>query len=413
MTRHSRILHLTSGVTAAVTAFLIAVAPAAAQTSAPPPEPATPARVQLGPLALRPQLILRDVGYDSNVFNESDQPKSDFGATVGAKLDMTAHLPRVQGTYTSFYEYMYFKTYESERGSNRGVEGRADVLLGRLRPYFAAGITNSHERPTAEIDARAERQQTHTAFGATVAAFSRTALNVGYRHSTLAFADDETFRGVNLSDELNGRADSLTFGADMELTPLTTVSITGERLQERFDSSSERDANSYRVGVTATLQPLALISGRASVGVRAFRPLSPQVEEFTGLTAAIAIGYTLPKDTRLNVSIDRDLRYSFEQLTPYYISTGGRVSVTKRLMGSLDAQGFAGFERINYEARLDAPELADVGTDAVRLFGVGVGYRLGDGARLAINFDHTTRSSPSPDREYARGRVYTTLNYGF
>jgi hypothetical protein len=287
------------------------------------------------------------------------------------------------------------------------------VLLGRLRPYVAAGITNSHERPTAEIDARAERQQSHAALGVNIAAFSRTAFNAGYRHSSIAFADDETFRGVSLSDELNGHADALTFGADMELTPLTTVSLHGERLQERFAVSSERDANSYKFGVTATLQPLALISGRASVGVRAFRPLSPVLDDFTGLTAAIAVGYTLPKDARLNVSFDRDLRYSFEQLTPYYVSTGGRVTVTKRLMGNLDGQAFAGFERIGYEARLDAPPPADAGTDSVRLFGVGVGYRLGDGARLAINFDHTTRSSLAPDREYSRGRVYTTLNYGF
>jgi hypothetical protein len=382
-----------------------------AQMPTPPAEPATPPRVQLGPFSMRPTLILRDVGFDSNVFNEAAHPRHDFTATVGAKLDVNARLTRLQGTYSSFYEYMYFKTYDSERGSNRGAEGRLDVLLGRLRPFFAAGITNSNDRPTSEIDARAHRQQENVGFGLIAAAFSRTSLNVGYRHSTLDYAPDEAFRGINLADELNGHADSVTFGGDMELSPLTSVSVGGERMQERFEFSPERDADSYRLAATVTLQPLALISGRASIGVRAFRPQSSLVRDFTGLTAAVAVGYSFPDDTRLNVTFDRDLRYSFEQLTPYYISTAGRVALTKRIFGNLDGQVFVGAERIGYEARLDAPSISD--TDNVRTYGAGIGYRVRDGGRLALNFDHTSRSSPADDREYSRGRIYTTLTYGF
>jgi Putative beta-barrel porin 2 len=382
-----------------------------AQTPAPPAEPATPARVQLGPFSLRPTLILRDVGYDSNVFNEAADPKHDFTATVGAKLDVNARLTRIQGTYSTFYEYMYFNTYHSERGSNRGAEGRFDLLFGRLRPYFAAGITSSNDRPTAEIDERAHRRQDNLGGGLNVAVFSRTTLNVGYRRSSVEYASDEEFRGVSLADELNGHSDALTFGGDMELSPLTSIGVAGERLEERFDSSSERDADSYRVAGTVTLQPLALISGRASVGVRAFRPLSPVLRDFTGLVAGVAVGYSFPGEARLNVTFDRDLRYSFEQLTPYYISTAGRVTLTKRLFGNLDAQVFAGAEQIAYEARLDAPTVSD--TDNVRTYGGGIGYRVGDGGRLALNFDGTERSSPAVDREYSRGRIYTTVTYGF
>jgi hypothetical protein len=105
------------------------------------------------------------------------------------------------------------------------------------------------------------------------------------------------------------------------------------------------------------------------------------------------------------------LRYSFEQLTPYYISTGGRLAITKRVVGNLDGQVFAGLERISYEARLDAPPVSE--SDRIRILGAGVGYRVGNGARLALNFDQMRRSSPAEDREYSRGRLYTTLTYGF
>jgi hypothetical protein len=374
-------------------------------------EQAPPARVQLGPLAIRPTLVLRDIGFDSNVFNESEDPESDFTASVGAKVDVGMRLPKLIGTYTSTYEYLYFQSVESERGSNRGVEGRLEGLLGRFKPFAAAGISTTHERPTSEIDTRAHRQQSHAEVGVRAALFSRTSFNVGYRHTGVEYAGDEMFRGVNLAESLNGGGDTLKFGGDMALTPLTTVSVDGERARDRFDLSPERDADSYRFGVTATMHPLALISGRASIGIRAFRPRSALVPDFTGLTAAIAVGYSLGDDARLNLTVDRDLRYSFEQITPYYISTGGRVTLIKQLLGRFDGQISAGAERIAYEAVLGVPVAAD--TDSVRIYGVGIGYRMTDGTRLAINFDHTTRSSAAPDREYARGRIYSSVTYGF
>jgi hypothetical protein len=72
-----------------------------------------------------------------------------------------------------------------------------------------------------------------------------------------------------------------------------------------------------------------------------------------------------------------------------------------------------GFDRIAYEARLDEPEPVEDETDRVRLARGGIGIRLREDARLAINYDHTVRDSAVPSREYSRGRLYATLNYGF
>jgi hypothetical protein len=320
--------------------------------------------------------------------------------------------PRVRGTFASFFEYLHFQEFESERGTNRGVDGRADFSLGRIRPYVLGGITNSHERPTAEIDARAERQQSNAAIGVTAATFSRTFLSFAYGRREVDYSDDETFRGVQLASELNGHSESMTVDVAVELTALTTVSAHAEHVQERYDFSSDRDADSRRYGVTTTLNPVALISGRATVGVRDYRPLNPQVRAFTGVTAAIALGYALRDETRIGLIVDRDLRASFSEETPYYISTGGRVTFTQRLFSRVDGHVFAGAERIGYEARLDVEPATDQ-RDRVRTIGGGIGFRVGEGSRLVLNLDHTERSSPVESREYARARAYVTLNYGF
>ena len=77
---------------------------AVAQTYPAPPDPVENARVRMGPVALRPTLIIRDVGVDSNVFNESGAPQEDFGAIIGGKLDVGLRLSRMVATYTSTYQ---------------------------------------------------------------------------------------------------------------------------------------------------------------------------------------------------------------------------------------------------------------------------------------------------------------------
>ncbi len=149
---------------------------AGAQTYPAPPDPVENARVRMGPVALRPTLIIRDVGVDSNVFNESGTPQEDFGAIIGGKLDVGLRLNRMVATYTSTYEYMYFQKFESERGSNRGSEARVDFLLGRLRPHVFGSVLDSHERPNNEIDARAHRRQTGYGAGFGLLMFAHTSL---------------------------------------------------------------------------------------------------------------------------------------------------------------------------------------------------------------------------------------------
>jgi hypothetical protein len=395
-------------------------APAAfAQVFTPPPpgapgsEEPPPARIQLGPVGVKPAAILREIGYDSNVLNRNTNEQGDFTATVGARMDVGTRVSRLLANSSSFYEYLYFKDVVSERGSNRGAEGRADFLFGRVRPHVLGGIRTSHDRPSPEIDTRPLRTQTTAGTGVAIAAGSHTTLNLAYRREAADFADEEVFRGVNLADELNLRAQSLTYGTAFELSPLTTIAVHGEERRDRFTTSADRDADSHRYGVTASLNPLALISGEASVGFAAFRPLSALEPDFTGLTAAVALAYAYHDVSRLALAIDRDLRHSFIEETPYYIATGGRATFTQRLFRNIDGQATAGFDRIDYEARLDQAQIRGNQQDRVRLAGGGIGLRIGKDARLVVNYDRTRRLSPVPSREYSRGRVLATLNYGF
>jgi hypothetical protein len=76
---------------------------AQAQPATPLPDPETPSRVQLGPVGLSPALVLREIGYDSNVRNEGTGEQGDFTATLGGRLDLVARLARVVASSKAFY----------------------------------------------------------------------------------------------------------------------------------------------------------------------------------------------------------------------------------------------------------------------------------------------------------------------
>src|SRR5262245_10625440 len=73
-------------------------------------------RVHLGPFYVKPALLVKELGVDTNVFNQTDQPKSDFTTTVTPQADVAvpfAHrgLFRVMGGLDS----VYYAKYATER----------------------------------------------------------------------------------------------------------------------------------------------------------------------------------------------------------------------------------------------------------------------------------------------------------
>ena len=130
-----------------------------------------------------------------------------------------------------------------------------------------------------------------------------------------------------------------------------------------------------------------------------------------GMAVAVALTSSFRDQTRVVVNLDHDIRYSFADLTPYYLSTAARATITQRIVGPFDVQAVAGAERLVYEPRADAPNAAH--GDRLRTLGGGIGYQLAENSRLGLNIEHTERSSPIEQRRYSRRRIYGSLTYGF
>ncbi len=70
----------------------------------------------LGFIRFTPSITLTNLGVDTNVFNELDDPKDDFTVTFGPKAEFWSRLgPRGHLYGNVGLDYQYFQEYDSQR----------------------------------------------------------------------------------------------------------------------------------------------------------------------------------------------------------------------------------------------------------------------------------------------------------
>jgi hypothetical protein len=388
--------------------LLLAVLGAPSPASAQDPDTPPPGTVVLGPLRLTPALNLRDMGVDNNVFNEAVAPKSDFTFTLTPKVDAALRVRRMRLSYLASTDYVYYRKYRSERGTNSTGTGRFEVDLGHFRPYLTAEGVNTRSRLNAEVDTRARHRDVTYGGGVSIQLLSRTQILLSGSRATVAFDPGEAFRGVELRHSFDGRRTAISGGLGLELTPITRFTVLVSREQQRFDLSPDRDSNTWRVTPAVTFSPTGLLTGSASVGYRRFHTLSPLLPDYSGLVSNVGIGATIYGRHLLQGQVTHDVQYSYEDIAAYYVGTTVGLTWTMVVAGPIDVRATGAHTRMDYR------NLADVARpDTATTYGGGVGYRFSQHARLGVNVDWSRRlSDRSADRSYRNHRVFAGLTWG-
>jgi hypothetical protein len=381
-----------------------------AYAQVPTDDPFTEASIRIGAVAFDPRIVVTNFGVDTNVFNTVDDPQQDFTFAMKPGTDMFFRTGRGLFTVVGNLEFVYFAEFESERSVNSDVLGRYEFRFNRLRPYASASWLDTNQRPGYEIDIRARHYEAEYHAGIDLRVGSKSALRVDFRHLDYTFAGDEVLNGQALNEQLNRTQRAIELGWRQRLTVLTTWIVRGSRETERFAYEDFRNANSFRVSSGFELAPLALIRGSAFVGFRSLAPAAGgMIPEFSGVSADVDIAYTTPTQTRLAAAIDRDIQYSYQDRTPYYVQTGWTATLTQRITGRLDVQFSGGRDRLAYQALISA---VDERTDLVRRFGGGIGYTFGEQMRISFDVNSYQRSSVLPGLEYRGVRAGVSVNYG-
>jgi hypothetical protein len=244
----------------------------------------------------------------------------------------------------------------------------------------------------------------------------------GHRQST-RYEDAAEYDNTSLQRTLNRDTDALEIKTRYRLTPLTSLAVRYDNLRDRFPMSPGRNSDSFKVMPGVEFKPLALISGSAYVGYRAFTPLDPKVlPDFKGLVAQLGLSYTLLGATTFGVSYNRDLTYSYDALQPFFIDNSVGASMRRALGRRFDALVSADRHAYQYQDLLTSrtttvaggPQFDPTRIDTTWNYAANIGYRVGREGRVAAGVSYWQRDSTTRVfRGYDNLRVGTTMTFGF
>jgi hypothetical protein len=187
--------------------------------------------MQLGPIAFRPTIALRDVGKDSNVFLSRFNPISAWTATLIPMVDASMHFGN-RGFITARVgpEFVWYSPVSVELQDRDGTTHHAsqdlshtnlisaikgNLALRDLRFFASADYQRHEERPNNEIDQRAERTNLLQRGGVGYEYSPKTALDAIVSRERITYEDpDFRFTVACPDNDGDGTSDPCVYTID-------------------------------------------------------------------------------------------------------------------------------------------------------------------------------------------------------
>jgi Putative beta-barrel porin 2 len=376
-------------------------------------DPSETARFRLGPLRFTPSISLTNLGVDTNVFNESTNPKQDTIGAIGPAANLWMHMGPSLFTGKASVEYLYFDRYESQRAWNQSHRLKWEVPLGRFIPFAIGDYANTKNRTGYEIDSRVRQKDQRVGLGTEMELSGQWRLIMAATRSLLAYDRHESLLAEDLSTSLDRWTNAEKLQLRYRLTPLTTFLVNAEAAQDRFVYDELRNTNSIAVLPGFEMKPSALISGKVNIGFRTFTPLREVIPEYRGPVASVDATF-VARATRLGLKVGRDVSYSYQKNLPYYTLTDVMLQLTERLSYTWDVVLQGGRQTLDYAVIRTALLTTDPQVDTIHQYGAGIGYRVGHTVRFGVDGIYfRRRSNAVPLQRDCEGlRIAASATYG-
>ena len=397
-------------------ALLLALAtPALAQYGRPITEREKEGLWRLGPFRLTPLLQLRNAGVDTNPFltSEGGAEETEVVLRGGVKIYVPVGR-RFRFRGDGWLDYTFFSNALEPRKTYPGGDLRAELDISRFTLFAGGGHFYARQRYTSDIDTRIERTegwvnggvqyQLTRIFGIDFAAEDRR-----FRYNAETPEDE---RIKLLLDR-----DSLSFQGRFRynITPLTTLLVTGEILEDtfRYGDPARATTKSYRYLAGFEFGQKAVITGLFLAGVRDIPASSAgTVKPYTGpaLRGSLVVPL-LEQRLRLGANFTRDVYYSAsaslaedQAVRNTYVYGQWQLSLEFDLPLRFIGRVIGGWQNADYQVPVLLDGVETMREDKAQSYGFSLLRRLGRNARFGVTAMHTTRSSNIPGLDYSRWR---------
>jgi hypothetical protein len=296
---------------------------------------------KIGPFRLAPLFLIRDLGYDTNIYGmrSEDHPVADTTATLSPRI--TAYLLFRNWLILSFLEnpeYVYYFKEKSERSWNNSYSPALKLLVAHR--FVLSGsyhFRKSRRRASSEFDVRADEKVKGTRGSFFYETARRTSLGISgsydqYRYEDTRLPGQETY----LSQALNRQERNLSFEIYYRIFSQSFFFINGGYTDYdfEFEESSWKNSYSYQSYLGIRFPLLGRARGTVSLGYKRFLPRHAEVKSFSGLVGNSSLDFRLGR-FGLRLRYNRDSTFSYYVENIFFVEniygTGASFYVTEFL----------------------------------------------------------------------------------
>jgi hypothetical protein len=129
------------------------------------------------------------------------------------------------------------------------------------------------------------------------------------------------------------------------------------------------------------------------------------------VAASTELRYTFRDLTEAKLEAQHDVDYSYDPLEPYYMESGGTLTISQRVIGPLQVIGIG--ERHSLRHQRLAGTSFDGREEVTRTGGGGIAVQIRKQMRFEATYQRTARTSSAPGwRQYERRRLLASFFYG-
>jgi hypothetical protein len=284
---------------------------------------------KVGPFRIRPEIILSDLGYDSNIY-VNPEAVGDFKFAVGPSF--TGYLAIRKKIILTLYEsprFVYFFETTRERAWNNYFRGDVNILLNKA--FFSVGSawTDARERWNYEIDIRPRRKQADVQASALLQTGKKTGFSVDISASRIRYENLE-FERFPIAQELDHDEFRAACGFYRQMTPRMRAFVQLEYGRYDFRNPlNPRDAETRTAYAGFEFSPGGRVNGRVRLGYKTFYPLHGAKPDFQGLVGDSSVSVDIARPIRLRGSYQRDVQFSLWLNARFFIENiaGGGLSL--------------------------------------------------------------------------------------
>lgn len=373
-----------------------------------------PIPIRINSFRLAPALGLGG-GYDSNVYGQTNNGKSDEFATIEPNVslnsDWSRHALQLSGGAT-LRRYAH-ETARNESGLNAQALGRLDLqdltLIG-----VAAMVQGYEEQYSGDQPANvaiAIRYRVKSGLARAIYSTGRVRLTASGDISRITLKDSVAFDGTIVDQSYRNRTVSrgsgrIEFGATPSSALFAQVSYSrsdyGAPVAPLF---IDRDSNEIRVLGGATTDLTHLIRAIVGVGFVDRRYASPAFQNIRGLAADVRLEYFMSQLSTVTFQLQRKIEDSSQLTIGGYFVTSANLAIDHELLRNLLLNANVGYQRQVYKGVPGSGSVYQLQTGANYKMNRNLGFKLG-----ASYLKRTTQGTPL-GKQYDEFRGTLSLQY--